>query len=301
MKINCPHSECSSHSNPSPQFKPIVRNGYFYRASDSRWMTRYFCRACQSYFSTATDRPDRYQKKRRINRPLYELHCSNTSQRRLALFFRVDRKTVVRKIRFLAELSRARQEEDLNSRYKDKPLALVQFDDLETSEHTKMKPLSVTLAVDPKARKILKFQVSSMPAKGLLAEKARKKYGPRVDERPEGWDQFMKGLIPYVKPDCVWTSDENPHYPRYLKKHHPLSRHIQVKGGRGAMTGQGELKKLHFDPIFSLNHTCAMLRANMHRLIRKTWNTTKTKRGLIDHLSLYVSYHNEVLTEPVRS
>jgi hypothetical protein len=40
-----------------------------------------------------------------------------------------------------------------------------------------------------------------------------------------------------------------------------------------------------------------MLRANMNRLFRKTWCTTKTPAGLIDHLSLYVGYHNRVLTD----
>jgi hypothetical protein len=218
------------------------------------------------------------------------------SQRRLARVLHLNRKTVVRKIRYLAEEERSKHQSFLDSHYRSNPLSQIQFDDLETSEHTKCKPLSVTLAVDPKTRKILKYQVASMPAKGLLAEISRKKYGFRVDERPEKWNQLMKELIPYVKPHCQWTSDENPHYPSYLKRHHPLGIHNPVKGGRGAITGQGELKKLRFDPLFALNHTCAMLRANLNRLFRKTWCTTKTKKGLLDHLALYVSYHNQVLT-----
>jgi hypothetical protein len=189
----------------------------------------------------------------------------------------------------------------LNSNYKIRPLSQIQFDDLETSEHTKCKPVSVTLAVDPKTRKILKFQVSAMPAKGHLAEISRRKYGIRVDERPAHWELFMRELVPYVRPECVWTSDENPHYPRHLKRHHPEAIHIQVKGGRGCISGQGELKKLRFDPLFALNHTCAMLRANMNRLFRRTWCTSKTRRGLLDHLCLYISYHNRVLTEPLRT
>jgi hypothetical protein len=38
-----------------------------------------------------------------------------------------------------------------------------------------------------------------------------------------------------------------------------------------------------------------MLRDNMNRLARKTWCTTKTRIGLIQHLELYVQYHNENL------
>ena len=61
------------------------------------------------------------------------------------------------------------------------------------------------------------------------------------------------------------------------------------------MTGQGELKKLRFDPLFALNHTCAMLRANINRLFRRTWCTTKKKECLEDHLAVYMDFHNRVL------
>ena len=301
MKIQCPHLHCSSTPSDDPKRRSIVRNGSFYRRSDSRRITRYFCRSCRSYFSTATFRADRYHKKRRIHFLLNRLYCSGVSQRRLAALLRVDRKTVTRKIRFLAARERIRQECFLDSHYRSHPLSEVQFDDLETSEHTKCKPLSVTLAVDPKTRKILKFGVSSMPAKGHLAQISLKKYGRRIDERPIQWDSLMRQLVPYVQSQCTWRSDENPHYPFHLKRHHPQSTHMTVKGGRGAITGQGELKKLRFDPLFALNHTCAMLRANLNRLFRRTWCTTKTKQGLIDHLCLYVSYHNQILTPPIRS
>jgi len=76
--------------------------------------------------------------------------------------------------------------------------------------------------------------------------------------------------------------------------------HVRLRPARsrGSVSGQGELKKLRFDPLFSLNHTCAMLRANLNRLFRRTWCMSKTIQGLIDHLSLYVIYHNLVLTPP---
>ncbi len=57
----------------------------------------------------------------------------------------------------------------------------------------------------------------------------------------------------------------------------------------------GELKKVGFDPIFSLNHTYAMFRAHLSRLIRKTWNTTKKPDRLADHLAIYALIHNQRL------
>ena len=50
-----------------------------------------------------------------------------------------------------------------------------------------------------------------------------------------------------------------------------------------------------YDPLFWVNHTAAMLRANVNRLIRRTWCTTKRADRLADHLALYVHFHNTVL------
>ena len=59
----------------------------------------------------------------------------------------------------------------------------IQFDELQTIEHTKCKPVSVAVAVSKKERKILGIEVSQMPATGHLAAISRKKYGKRADNR----------------------------------------------------------------------------------------------------------------------
>jgi len=171
-----------------------------------------------------------------------------------------------------------------------------QFDDLQTIEHTKCKPLSVTLAVDDKKRKILGFEVSRMPATGHLAKIARKKYGFRKDMRQKGIDKLLEQVSKMTTQTVRITSDEHPYYPPAVRKHFPKAKYKRFKGVRGCVAGQGELKKVFYDPLFMLNHTCAMLRANINRLIRKTWCTTKLPERLIDHLNIYVYFHNTVLT-----
>ena len=287
MKRQCPESECLS--------RRIARRGRYFRRSDGQWIQRYCCLSCGVAFSSGTQLPCYRQKKRKLNHRLLLLLVSGVSQRRAAEILGVNRKTVVRKFRFLAQQSRLKQSQWLES-LEPHSITKVQFDDLETSEHTKCKPLSVAIAVEPKDRKILGFQVSVMPAKGLLADQARKKYGPRPDHRPQGWQALLSTLTPVVAPNAEWRSDENPHYPTHLKRCHPDAIHQTTPGRRGCVVGQGELKKIGFDPLFSLNHTCAMLRANLNRLFRRTWCTTKTRQGLIDHLSIYVYYHNQILT-----
>ena len=299
MTISCPNPKCVLDINLGPNIRPIVRNGSYFRASDSRKISRFFCRICGCYFSTATFSERYHQKCRRINEPLRRLLVSGCSQRRAALFLKVNRKTVVRRFRFLAQQARSEHESWLKEYRKKGPLHLVQFDDLETSEHTKCKPISVAIAVEPKERKILCIQVSRMPAKGHLAKIAQKKYGFRKDERPRGWTLLMQALRPLLANQVTLKSDDNPHYPKFVRRFFPTAIHVTVKGGRGAIAGQGELKKLKFDPIFAINHSCAMLRANLNRLFRRTWCSTKNIHGLVDHLSLYIPYHNKVLTSKV--
>jgi len=199
---------------------------------------------------------------------------------------------VVRKFLYLAGQALLNLEE---SNARKSPATRIQFDDQETFEHTKCKPLSITLAVEYKTRRILGFEVSKMAANGHLAEISRKKYGKRPDERRAGRKKLFAKLKPLVEPTVLIESDQNPHYPEVVRAHFPNAVHKTHKGQRGSTTGQGELKKIRFDPLFSLNHTCAMTRANINRLFRKTWCTTKKPDRLFAHLCIYADFHNSTL------
>ena len=212
--------------------------------------------------------------------------------RRCAKILRIHRTTVARKLAFLAHLARLRQERFQASWIGE----LLQFDEMETFVHTKWKPVSLPLIVDPLTRKILAREVALMPARGTEAAKARAKYGPRRDERTPALNRLFASLGDQGRKIKHLTSDENPRYPPIVRRHCPEAHHQQVKGKRGALVGQGELKKIGFDPLFALNHTCAMIRDNVSRFRRKTWATSKTLTGLRDHLDLYVDFHNRVLT-----
>ena len=244
------------------------------------------------HFSRATFSKNIYQNKRHLNKKILHLLVSGVSQRRIARLLKINKITVSRKLSFLGLQARIK---NFQHRFKYPIIKELQFDDLETFEHTKLKPLSVTLAVEKNTRYIVGFEVSRMQAKGLLVAKSLKKYGRRKDERLNGRERLFRRIEKRVSEDCVIESDENPHYPESVRKFFPKSVHQTIKGQRGCVTGQGELKAIQFDPLFSLNHTCAMLRANINRLFRKTWCTTKKIQPLIDHIEIYVYYHNRYL------
>lgn len=223
--------------------------------------------------------------------------CSGVSQRRIARLLRINRKTVERKFLFLAQQAKEKHEQFLMDQVIQKGVVSdLQFDEMESFERSKCLPLSIPLAVETRTRKILSLRVGSMPAKGHLAAISLKKYGRREDQRPQLAKSLWESLKPFLHESPRVLSDQNPHYPSWISSHCPEADHRTVKGRRGCVVGQGELKKIGFDPLFDLNHTAAMIRANINRLFRKTWCTTKRADRLELHLWLYAGYHNSVLT-----
>ncbi len=290
MKLICPY--CLQKRNPKAATRTIRRIGSYYRKSDGQRLTRLWCYKCQKSFSAATTSPLKGQKKRHLNSKVCGLLNGGVSQREAARILKVNPKTIVRKFRFGSSNAKEKLY-SLNSKYA--PSVEVEFDDLETFEHTKCKPLSVTLMVEYKTRRILGFEVSQMAAKGRLAGIALKRYGPRADHRSQARKKLFNEMKPLISPTALIRSDCNPYYAPDVKRFFPHATYETILGARGAITGQGELKKLKWDPLFSLNHTCAMLRAHINRLFRKTWCTTKKKDQLAAHIALYALEHNRRL------
>lgn len=273
--------------------KKAKKHGRYQRQSDGRVVQRYQCQRCRRTFSSASTHPAKWQKKRQINYPLLRLLSSGVSMNRSALILGVNPKTIAIKLEYLA----SQCQDSLIKEHKDYAnTATVQFDELQTIEHTKCKPLSVAVAVCEETRKILGFEVSTMPATGHLAKLSRKKYGYRPDDRPEGLLTLFERLDSFLSQNTVFKSDLCSYYRPVMKRFFPQSSYIQTKGDKATIAGQGELKKRGRDPIFSINHTLAMMRANINRLIRRTWCTTKRKDRLAAHLWVYCWFHNMRLT-----
>jgi hypothetical protein len=225
------------------------------------------------------------------------LYFSGVSQRRAALLLGINIKTVVRKYTLFAHFAERRRLKDNRNRLKNLGrVEAIQFDEMESFERSKCLPLSIPLAVIPGSRKVLGFRVVSMPAKGTLAAISLKKYGPRRDDRRTGAASLLRELKPFLSAEVEVSTDQNPNYPSWIRSELPKARHRAFKGKRGCVVGQGELKRVVFDPLFSFNHTAAMIRANVNRLIRRTWCTTKRPDRLAAHLELYIYFHNRVLT-----
>ncbi len=277
----CPH-----------QHSEIRKHGFFKRKSDYKFIQRFICTRCNTTFSKASTQKCIHQNKRHLNSIILKLIASKNSQRRIALLLGISKNTVASKVKFLARVAREKNRQQL---IQSSSAEEIIFDDMETFEHSKMKPLSITVVVEKYSQRILGARASTMPAKGILAKRSRKKYGRRKDQRYKTREQLFYDLKRVLGPPVTIESDQNPHYIKTVTRHFPEADYIQYRGRRGCVVGQGELKEGGFDPLFYLNHTCAMIRDNLGCLVRRTWCTSKTIHHLQDRLDIYTYFHNNFL------
>ena len=228
-----------------------------------------------------------------MNRSLRLLLVSSVSMRRSAKILGVNHKTVARRIGYLASKAR----EDLAKHPAPAPSCPeLYLDELITFEHTRCKPLAVAMVVS-RERKILTFRVSSMPPIGKNLRKISfRKYGRRHDHRKKGIRACLNDVRPYVRRGSRFVSDRDPSYGELIQRIYPGIEHRTHPSKRAVIAGLGELKDHSFDPLFAINHTFAMLRANLSRLVRRTWATTKKVSRLHDFLNIYAAFHNLELT-----
>lgn len=277
----CPHC-CKKH------FK---KKGYYYRQISQTYIPRYFCFDCKKHFSTRTQSKTFRQKRPDLNKKILDFINSGVSFRRTARKLNCHYRTVYRK--FLTLSTQAQEQHQKQEFLIDE----FQFDEMESIEHTKLKPLSIALAISSDYQ-ILGAKVGTIPAKGLLAEISRKKYGPRENQSEMIVENLLQNLKIKSKANGSFLikSDAKPSYQKLVKKCYPKNTH-QVfiskknKEKRREMKYTNQEKRI-FDPLFPLNQRMAKFRDHIKRLTRRSWCTTKIKENLERHIYLYIADNN---------
>ena len=278
-----------SYSCPKCNGQSFKRSGSYTRPSDGKIVQRYRCKCCGKSFSDQTFSYDYRQRKRHVNQMIFRCLCSGVSQRRTALILGINVKTVDRRVPSYGKACK----QNLRVLRKKYTCKEIFFDEMESFEHTKCKPVTLPMAVDADNQKILAISTGNIAAKGLLAEISRKKYGPRKCERNKALNDMFEQLKELYSQDFQISTDSSPHYPKKVAKDFPENNYVKYKGRRACVVGQGELKAGGFDPLFSLNHAYAMIRDGLKRLARRTWCTTKRLENLNYMLHIYAFFHNQ--------
>jgi transposase-like protein len=279
--LACPHCKTTTK---------IWRKGVYVRPSDRLKIQRFFCVPCKKKFSDRRYTLDFRLRKRPLNQMIFRLLAKGNSQRGIALLLQVNPKAVARRVVRYGQIARWHLEHYRKTRDKAR---VILFDEMESFEHTHMKPLTMPIAVEEDSRKVLAIELGQIAAKGPLAEASRAKYGPRYCTRKKLLQRLMKSLKECCHERVIVKTDSSTHYPKRIKEALPKARHRAFLGMRGAVVGQGEMKVGTYDPLFTLNHTYAMFRDNVKRLTRRTWCTTKNPDNLRHLLYIYAYFHNE--------
>ena len=279
--LACPHCKTT---------KKIWRKGSYHRPSDRLRIQRFYCVPCKKKFSDRRYEIDFRYRKRHLSQMIFRLLSKGNSQRGISLLLQVNPKAVARRVVRYGTIARWHLE---NYRATRDKASEILFDEMESFEHTHMKPLTMPIAVEENTRKVLAIELGQIAAKGPLAAASRAKYGPRPCARKKLLKRLLASLKECCHEDVTIKTDSSTHYPARIKEALPKARHLAYLGMRGAVVGQGEMKVGAFDPLFTLNHTYAMFRDNIKRLARRTWCTSKKPDNLRHLLYIYAYFHNE--------
>ena len=232
------------------------------------------------------------QKRPDLNLRIFNDLTSGVSMRKSAINHRCSYLTIYRKFLWLAQIAKSHHEQQSLGAIKE-----LQFDEMESLEHTKLKPLTIALAVSDDYR-ILGVQVGTIPAKGALSALAQQKYGYRENQSSQKILELLTSLkTKELSHTVLLKSDAKITYRELVKKVFPKNPYEQYvcrgqKEKRREMKHQSQEKKI-FDPLFALNQRCAKLRDHIKRLTRRSWCTSKLKEHLEAHLYLYIAYNNK--------
>jgi transposase-like protein len=129
----------------------FTKNGSFSRKQAHHGVSIVFlCKACGRYSSTQTHTLSAGHRKPEPNKLVYRVLACGVSQRRAARQLGTTQKTIARKLVRLAAFARLHHEREMRQCFASVDVTV--FDEMETFEHSKCKPLSVAVAVEEGSR-----------------------------------------------------------------------------------------------------------------------------------------------------
>lgn len=280
LPSHCTNSDCYFHQNPGGTF---IRKGHFRVKRTQKIYRRFQCSRCKKTLSSRSFAIDRWHKKPDLNLTLLKNLTSSMSLRACARNIGMTKNNTYKKFLWFGALAQSIKKNLLMQ------AEVLFFDEMQTFEHTKCKPLSVALMVNEKYE-ILDIQVAEMPSTGKLAEISLRKYGPRNDHREEALQKLFQNIKSALTTAPVLIkSDGHPSYPKFVKQYFPeikYEQHSRSEKERHRDRLHESHTKREYDPMFELNQRCAKIRSDIKRLARRTWCTTKRWVNLQRHLDL---------------
>ena len=260
--INCKHCQ-SSNLRKRGSYKTKT-------ATVQRWQ----CKSCGKTQSKRTDSPNYRLRKQYLAKPVKTLYCERMSLRGIARALGVNRKTV--NAYFLREAEKSKESNKINLDKRGIISSYVQFDALETFEHTKRRPLGVWLSVRAKTGELVAAKVHKTTIRALTIPQSQlKAWNKNVDTEGPLTEFLNETKKCFNRVHTTLGCDGHHHTVKTAKRVCTEAEVIVL----------GENKKIDL--------SIRKLRNDISRLSRKSLCSTKKAERLQNHLDLYIDYHNK--------
>jgi transposase-like protein len=291
---HCPILDCPSHTSHHFRWR---RKGRFKRQCDGRSVPRFLCLECGHTFSSQTFRVDYRLRKPKLHLALFKDFISKTTMRQSARTLDCSRHTVAHRLSLLGQHCRDFHRSMLErARARGGIEGIFQLDELETFEHSRrLKPVTVPVLIERSSYFVLHAGCAPLPPRGRLSPAWRK----RKEELELREGKRRSGSLAAVREsfDCLARlhrarglvavqTDRKSSYAANLKR---------IFGDRlRHERHSSQAARNYSNPLFPINHTLAMMRDGVSRLVRRTWAASKLRERLETHLWIWIAYRNYV-------
>ena len=237
---------------------------------------RYQCKACLKTFTKRTGSLNYRHRVQHLREKIKEMYCEGMSLRAIGRVLKIHRITVEK---YFLECSQISRECNLKKLSQGGiKTTYVQFDELETFERTKKRPLGVEVSVRAKTGEIISTKVCRIPVKALaVSKKYIEKWNSNINRENAITDMLLETEKAMNK-DYAMVACDNATQPVRIAKDFFGDHRVQVYNS-GAENKRIDLAFLK-------------MRQDISRLRRRTLATTKRADRLQNHLDLYTDYHN---------
>jgi transposase-like protein len=290
----CPRAACPSWFTQRFRWR---RKGYFRRRCDGRLVQRFVCLECRRFFSIQTFRLDYRLHKPHLHLTLFRDFVSKMTMRQSARTLGCTRRTVAHRLRLLGKHCRAFHAARLeHARSRGGMRGVFQLDELESFEHSRrLQPITVPMLIERSSYFVVHAESAPLAARGRLSPALRAKKDER--ERKLGKRRSRSVLAVrrtfemlarvHAANACVeLQTDRKKSYVGAARRTlGPLVRHRRYSS---------KARRDYRNPLFPINHTFAMLRDGISRLVRRSWAASKLRERLELHMWIWIVYRNYV-------
>jgi hypothetical protein len=172
------------------------------------------------------------------------------------------------------------------------------LDEQETFEHDRLKkPVTVPVLIEKQSYFVVDARAGAMAARGRKGRKSKRDTVllaefPGLERRRSESRQEVKAAFERLrefapKDGPVWVAtDEKQSYATIL---HEIFGE-RLRHGTTPATRRRDPS----NPLFRINHTLAMTRDGVSRLVRRTWAAAKLRQWLAGQLAIWICYRNYV-------